>query len=243
MAKDLAHGVHGVVVVRLTLVEEDIKGLPELPSSWQDLLLLDVNAQALGVIVVVDSRSVLAWPNADALPHTFLPAALFEFVGERLLMVSISLSVGERDALFTTMNGCLRKRVAKTLTHKYAVLNDGTLFPNPVANTVDSICRTDSFVRYMGCASEEWNEHGPIQCVPPPLSVKYHPDCSTPYVYATAAEVFAMGYGAPEPFFCDMPLPSNQLLPDPPVENVHGVHMPVTSLNGIPLMPLLAKQF
>ena len=49
-AGDLAHGVHGVVVVRLALGEEDIKGLPELPSSWQDLLLLDVNAQALGVI-------------------------------------------------------------------------------------------------------------------------------------------------------------------------------------------------
>ena len=31
-----------------------------------------------------------------------------------------------------------------------------------------------------------------------------------------------MGYGAPTPFFCDMLLPSNQLLPDPPVENVHG---------------------
>ena len=70
-AGDLAHGAHGVVVVRLTLGEEDIKGLPELPSSWQDLLLLDVNAQALGVMAVVDSRSVLAWPNADALPHTF----------------------------------------------------------------------------------------------------------------------------------------------------------------------------
>ena len=152
-AGDLAHGVHGVVVVRLTLGEEDIKGLLELPSSWQDLLLLDVNAQALGVIAVVDSRSVLAWPNADALPHTLLVAPLFEFVG---------------------------------------------------------------------CASEEWNEHGPIQCVPPPLSVKYHPDCSTPYVYATAAEVFAMGYGAPTPFFCDMPLPSNELLPDAPVENVDG---------------------
>ena len=109
-------------------------------------------------------------------------------------MVSISLSVGERDALFTTMNASLRKRVAKTLTHKYAVLNDGTLSPNPVASDVDSICRTDSFVRYMGCASDEWNEHGPIQCVPPPLSVNYHPDCSTPYVYATAAEVFALGW-------------------------------------------------
>ena len=221
-AGDLAHGVHGVVVVRLALGEEDIKGLPELPSSWQDLLLLDVNAQALGVIAVVDSRSVLAWPNADAMPHTLLLAALYEFVGERLLMVSISLSVGERDALFTTMNASLRKRVAKTLTHKYAVLNDGTLFPNPVASDVDSICRTDSFVRYMGCASDEWNEHGPIQCVPPPLSVNYHPDCSTPYVYATAAESFALGYGAPTPFFCDMPLPSNQLLPDAPVEHVHG---------------------
>ena len=93
-AGDLAHGVHGVVVVHLALGEEDIKGLPELPSSWQDLLLLDVNAQALGVIAVVDSRSVLAWPNADAMPHTLLPAALYEFVGERLLMVSISLSVG-----------------------------------------------------------------------------------------------------------------------------------------------------
>ena len=192
-AGDLAHGVHGVVVVRLTLGEEEIKGLPELPSSWQDVLLLDVNAQALGVIAVVDSRSVLAWPNADALPHTLLPAALFEFVGERLLMVSISLSFGERDALFTTMNGCLRKRVAKTLTHKYAVLNDGTLFPHPVASTVDSICCTDSFVRYMSCASEEWNEHGPIQGVPPPLSVKYHPDCSTPYVYAAATEGFCNG--------------------------------------------------
>ena len=116
-------------------------------------------------------------------------------------MVSNSLSVGERDALFTTMNGCLRKTVAKTLTHKYAVLNDGTPFPNPVAGEVDSICRTDSFVRYMGCTSDEWNEHGPIQCVPPPLSVNHHPDCSTPYVYATAAEVFALGYGAPTPFF------------------------------------------
>ena len=221
-AGDLADGVHGVVVVRLTLGEEDIKGLPELPSSWQDLLLLDVNAQALCVIAVVDSCFVLACPNADALPHTLLPAALFEFVGERLLMVYISLSVGECDALFTTMNGCLRKRVAKTLTHKYAVLNDGTLFPNPIASTVDSICRTDSFVRYMGCTSDEWNEHGSIQCVPPTLSVKYHPDCSTPYVYATAAEVFALGYGAPKPFFCDIPLPSNQLLPDAPVENVHG---------------------
>ena len=31
-----------------------------------------------------------------------------------------------------------------------------------------------------------------------------------------------MRYGAPKPFFCDMPLPSNQLLPDPPVKNVHG---------------------
>ena len=181
-AGDLAHGVHGVVVVRLMLGEEDIEDLPELPSSWQDLLLLDVNAQALGVIAVVDSRSVLAWPNADALPHTHLSAALFEFVGEGLLKVSMSLSVGECDALFTTMNGCLRKRVAKTLTQKYAVLNDGTLFPNPVASTVDSICRTDSFVRYMGCASVERNDHGPIQCVPPPLSVNYHPDCSTPYV-------------------------------------------------------------
>ena len=117
----LAHGVHGVVVVRLTLGDEDLKGLPELPSSWQDVLLLDVNAQAQGVIAVVDSRSVLAWPNADAMPHTILPAALFEFVGECLLMVSINLSVGERDALFTTMNGCLRKRVARTLTQKYAV--------------------------------------------------------------------------------------------------------------------------
>ena len=222
-AGDLAHGVHGVVVVvHLTLGEEDIKHLPELPSSWHDFLLLDVNAQALGVIAVVDSRSVLAWPNADALPHTLLPAALFEFMGERLLMVSMSLSVGERDALFTTPNGCLRKRVAKTLTHKYAVLNDGTLFPNPVAIEVDSICRTDSFVRYMGCTSDEWNEHGPIQCVPQPLSVNYHPDCSTPYVYATAAEVFALGCGAPTPFFCDMPLPSNQLPPDATVENVHG---------------------
>ena len=48
-AGDLAHGVHGVVVVHLALGEEDIKGLPELPSSWQDILLLDVNAQALGV--------------------------------------------------------------------------------------------------------------------------------------------------------------------------------------------------
>ena len=131
-AGDLAHGVHGVVVVRLTLGEEDIKGLPELPSSWQDLWLLDVNAQALGVIVVVDSRSVLAWPNADAMPHTLLPAALYEFVGEGLLVVSISLSVGERDALFTTMNASLRTRVAKTLTHKYAVLNDGTLPPIPL---------------------------------------------------------------------------------------------------------------
>ena len=121
-AGDLAHGVHGVVVVRLALGEEDIKGLPELPSSWQDLLLSDVNAQALGVIAVVDSRSVLAWPNADAMPHTLLPAALYEFVGERLLMVSISLSVGERDALFTTMNASLRKRVAKTLTHKYSFI-------------------------------------------------------------------------------------------------------------------------
>ena len=137
-----------------------------------------MNAQALGVIAVVDSRSVLAWPNADALPHTIVPAALFEYVGERLLMVSISWSVGECDALFTTMNGCLRKRVAKTLTHKYGVLNDGTLFPNPVASELDSICRTDSFVRYMGCTADEWTEHVPIQCVPPPLSVKYHPDCS-----------------------------------------------------------------
>ena len=112
-AGDLAHGVNGVVVVRLTLGEEDIKGLPELPSSWQDLLLLDVNAPALGVIAVVDSRSVLAWPNADALPHTPLPAACFEFVGERLLMVSISLSVGEREVLFTNMNVSLRKRVER----------------------------------------------------------------------------------------------------------------------------------
>ena len=112
-AGDLAHGVHGVVVVRLALGEEDIKGLPELPSSRQDLLLLDVNAQALGVMAVVDSRSVLVWPNADAPPHTLVPVALFEFVGECLLMVSISLGVGERDALFTTMNACLRKRVAK----------------------------------------------------------------------------------------------------------------------------------
>ena len=112
----LAHGVHGVVVVRLTFGDEDLKGLQELPSSWQDVLLLDVNAQAQGVIAVVDSRSVLARPNADAMPHTILPAALFEFVGERLLMVSISLSVGERDAFFTTMNGCLRKRVAKLRT-------------------------------------------------------------------------------------------------------------------------------
>ena len=31
-AGDLAQGVHGVVVVRLTFGEEDIKGLPELPS-------------------------------------------------------------------------------------------------------------------------------------------------------------------------------------------------------------------
>ena len=54
---------------------------------------------------------------------------MYEFVGEHLLMVSISLGVGERDALFTTMNGCLRKRVAKTLTHKYAVLSDGYPFP------------------------------------------------------------------------------------------------------------------
>ena len=112
-AGDLAHGVHGVVVVRLTLGDEELKGLPELPSSWQDVLLLDMNAQAQGVIDVVDSRSVLAWPNADAMPHTILPAALFEFLGERLLMVSISLSVGERDALFTTMNGygyeCVRE--------------------------------------------------------------------------------------------------------------------------------------
>ena len=52
-AGDLAHGAHGVVVVRLTLDGDDIKGLPELPSLWQDLLLLDVNAQALGVIAVV----------------------------------------------------------------------------------------------------------------------------------------------------------------------------------------------
>ena len=74
-AGDLAHGVHGVVVVRLTLGDEALKGLPELPSSWQDVLLLDVNAQAQGVIVVVDSRSVLAWPHADAMPHTILPAA------------------------------------------------------------------------------------------------------------------------------------------------------------------------
>ena len=164
-AGGLAHGGHGVAVVRLTLGEEDIKCVPELPSSWQDLLLFDVNAQALGIIAVVDSRSVLAWLNADALTHTLLPAALFEFVGERLLMVSISLSVGECDALFTTMNASLRKRVAKTLTHKYAVLNDGTLFPNPVASEVDSICRTDSLVWYMGCASDDWNAHGPIQCV------------------------------------------------------------------------------
>ena len=47
-AGDLAHVVHGVVVVRLALGEEGIKGLPELPSSWQDLLLLDVNVQGLG---------------------------------------------------------------------------------------------------------------------------------------------------------------------------------------------------
>ena len=60
-AGDLAHGVHAVVVVvRLTLGDEDVKRLPDLPSSWHDVLLLDVNAQALGVIVVVDSRSVLA---------------------------------------------------------------------------------------------------------------------------------------------------------------------------------------
>ena len=221
-AGDLAHGVHGVVVVRLTSGDEALKGLPELPSSWQDVLLLDVNAQAQGVIAAVDSRSVLAWPNADAMPHTIVPAALFEFVGERLLMVSISLNVGERDTLLRLMNGCLRKRVAKTLTQKYAVLNDGTLFPNPVESTVQSICRADSFVRYMGCTSDEWNEHGPIQCVPPPVSVQYHPDCSTPYVYVTAAEDFAMGYGAPTPFLCDMPLPPNQLLPATPVENVHG---------------------
>ena len=221
-AGDPGHGAHGVVVVRLTLGEEDIKRLPELPSSWQDLLLLDVNAQALGVIAVVDSFSALAWPNADAQPHTLLPAALFEFVGDPLLMASITLSVGERDTLFTTMNGCLRKRVVKTLTHKYAVLNDGTLSPHPIASTVDSICRTDSFVQYIGCAWVEWNEHGPIQCVPPPLSVNYHPDCSTPYVYATGAGLFALGYGAPTPFFCDTPLPSNQLLPYAPVKNVYG---------------------
>ena len=93
---------------------------------YYNVLLLDVNAQAQGVLAVVDSRSVLAWPNADAMPHTILPAALFEFVGERFLTVSISLSVVERDALFTTMNGCLRKgKVAKTLKQKYAVLNDG----------------------------------------------------------------------------------------------------------------------
>ena len=160
--------------------------------------------------------------NADAMPHTILPAALFEFVGERLLMVSISMSVGEHDALFTTMNGRLRKRVAKTLTQKYALLNDGTLFPDPIDSAVESSCRTDSFVRYMGCASDDWNEHGPIQCVPPPLSVKYHPDCSTPYVYATAVEVFAMDYDAPTTFLCAMPLPSNPLFPAPAVENVHG---------------------
>ena len=242
-AGDLAHGVHGVVVVHLALGEEDIKGLPELPSSWQDLLLLDVNAQALRVIDVVDSRSVLAWPNADAMPHTLLPAALYEFVGEHLLMVSISLSVGERDALFTTMNASLRKRVAKTLTHKYAVLNDGTLFPNPVASDVDSICRTDFFVRYMGCASDEWNEHGPIQCVPPPLSVNYHPDCSTPYVYATAAEVFALGYGAPHHFFVICPCPQTNCFQTHPLKMCMGLHMPVISLNGIRLMLLLAKPF
>ena len=205
-ATDLAHGVHGVVVVRLTLRDEDVQGLPELPSSWHDVLLLDVNAQALGVIAVVDSRSVLAWPNADAMTHTLLPLALSEFAGESLLMVSISLSVGDRDDPFTTINGCLRKRVAKTLTHEYAVLKDGILFPNPGDSTVESICRTDSFVRYMGCASDDCNENGPVQCVPSSLSVKYHTDCSTPYVYATAAEVFAMGYAAPKKFLCDMPL-------------------------------------
>ena len=32
-AGDPAHDVHGVVVVRLALGEEDIRGLPELPSS------------------------------------------------------------------------------------------------------------------------------------------------------------------------------------------------------------------
>ena len=205
-ATDLAHGVHGVVVVPLTLRDQDVKGLPELPSSWHDVFLLDVNAKALGVIAVVDSRSVLAWPNADAMTHTLLPFALFQFVGERLLMVSISLSVGDRDELFTTINGWLPNRVVKTLSHEYAVINDGTLFPNPGDSTVESICCTDPFVRYMGCASDDWNENGPIQCVPPPLSVKYHTDCSTPYVYATGAEFFAMGYAAPTPFLCDMPL-------------------------------------
>ena len=60
-AKDLAHGVHGVVVVRLTLGEEDIKSLPELPSSWQDVLLLDVNAQALGVIAQQAMAGIKRW--------------------------------------------------------------------------------------------------------------------------------------------------------------------------------------
>ena len=81
---DLAHGVHAVVVVRLTLGDEDVKGLPDLPSSWHDVLLLDVNAQALGVIVVVDSCSVLAWPNTEAMPHTI----------STLLCLTLWVSVG-----------------------------------------------------------------------------------------------------------------------------------------------------
>ena len=68
------------------------------------------------------------------------------------------------------MRACVRE-LPRSLNHKYAVLHDGTLFPNPVASEVDSICRTDSFVRYMGYASDEWNAHGPIQCVPRTFSV------------------------------------------------------------------------
>ena len=69
-AGDLAHDVHGVVVVRLTLRVQDVKGLPQLPYSWQDVLPLDVNAQAQGVIAV-DSRPFLHGPMPMQCPTPF----------------------------------------------------------------------------------------------------------------------------------------------------------------------------
>ena len=100
---------NGAVVVELVLGESMVDTLPSMPAALvEELKVHKVDDGVTIVIILVGERRINQWPNGDTMPNTVLGATVAEYLPCKLMMSSIdmSLSVGERDCLTTTINRC-----------------------------------------------------------------------------------------------------------------------------------------